>query len=249
MVTAMFCASSSPITSPLYPKAYKFSQTKSNSKRFSSLRASLPVSDNKLKFEYTPWLIVGLGNPGLKYYGTRHNIGFEMIDHIARATDISMNTIQSKALVGIGSVGEVPILLVKPQGYMNFSGESVGPLAAYYQIPLRHILMIYDDMGLSNGVLRLQPKGGHSQHNGLKNVTEHLNGCRGYPRLSIGIGNPPGNMDMKAFLLQKFSPLERKQMDEGLEQGVEGVKTLVEEGFSDSISRFNLGQKYKFHKV
>ncbi|KAG7548399.1 Peptidyl-tRNA hydrolase [Arabidopsis suecica] len=245
MVTSMFCASSSPITSLLYPKA----QTKSNSKRFSSLRASLPVSDNKLKVEYTPWLIVGLGNPGLKYYGTRHNIGFEMIDHIARAMEISMNTIQSKALVGIGSVGEVPILLVKPQAYMNFSGESVGPLAAYYQIPLRHILMIYDDMGLPNGVLRLQPKGGHSQHNGLKNVTEHLNGCRGYPRLSIGIGNPPGNMDMKAFLLQKFSPLERKQIDAGLEQGVEGVKTLVEEGFSDSISRFNLKQKYKFHTV
>ncbi|CAL9224434.1 unnamed protein product [Arabidopsis halleri] len=245
MVTAMFCASSSPITSLFSPKA----QTQSNSKRFPSLRASLPVSDNKLKVEYTPWLIVGLGNPGLKYYGTRHNIGFEMIDHIARATEISMNTIQSKALVGIGSVGEVPILLVKPQAYMNFSGESVGPLAAYYQIPLRHILMIYDDMGLPNGVLRLQPKGGHSQHNGLKNVTEHLNGCRGYPRLSIGIGNPPGNMDMKAFLLQKFSPLERKQMDAGLEQGVEGVKTLVEEGFSDSISRFNLGQKYKFHTV
>ncbi|KAL1192111.1 Chloroplastic group IIB intron splicing facilitator CRS2-A [Cardamine amara subsp. amara] len=251
MVTAMFTASSSsPITSLLYPKAYKFGQTKSNSKRFFSLRASsLPVSDNKLKFEYTPWLIVGLGNPGIKYYGTRHNIGFEMIDHIAQTMDISMNTIQSKALVGIGSVGEVPILLVKPQAYMNYSGESVGPLAAYYQIPLRHILMIYDDMGLPNGVLRLQPKGGHSLHNGLKNVTEHLNGCRGYPRLSIGIGKPPGNMDMKAFLLQKLSPLERKQIDAGLEQGVEGVKTLVEEGFSDSISRFNLAQKYKFHAV
>ncbi|EOA24633.1 hypothetical protein CARUB_v10017904mg [Capsella rubella] len=250
MVTAMFGVSSSPVTSLLYPKAYNFGQSKSNSKRsLCSLRASLPVSDNNLKFEYTPWLIVGLGNPGLKYYGTRHNIGFEMIDHIARATEISMNTIQSKALVGIGSIGEVPILLVKPQAYMNFSGESVGPLAAYYQIPLRHILMIYDDMGLPNGVLRLQPKGGHNLHNGLKNVTENLNGCRGYPRLSIGIGNPPGNMDMKAFLLQKFSPSEREQIDDGLEQGVEGVKTLVEEGFSDSISRFNLTQKYKFHTV
>ncbi|CAH2079721.1 unnamed protein product [Thlaspi arvense] len=253
MVAVMLCGSSPPITSLLYPKTCKFGQSKSNSKRFFSLRASLPVSDNKLQVEYTPWLIVGLGNPGTKYYGTRHNIGFEMINHIARETDISMNTIQSKALgftvTRTGAVGEVPILLVKPQAYMNFSGESVGPLAAYYQVPLRHILMIYDDMGLANGVLRLQPRGGHSHHNGLKNVIEHLNGCRGFPRLSIGIGNPPGNMDMKAFLLQKFSPSERKQIDAGMEQGVEAVKTLVEEGFSDSISRFNLGQKYKFHTV
>ncbi|CAA7055616.1 unnamed protein product [Microthlaspi erraticum] len=245
----MFSASSPPITSLLYPKACKFGQSKPNSKRFFSARASLPVSDHNLKVEYTPWLIVGLGNPGTKYHGTRHNIGFEMIDQIARARDISMNTIQSKALVGIGSVGEVPILLVKPQAYMNFSGESVGPLAAYYQVPLRHILMIYDDMGLPNGVLKLQPRGGHSHHNGLKNVTEHLNGCRGFPRLSIGIGKPPGNMDMKAFLLQKFSPLERKQIDAGMEQGVEAVKTLVEDGFNDTISRFNLEQKYKFHTV
>uniref|UniRef100_A0A1J3F401 Chloroplastic group IIB intron splicing facilitator CRS2-A, chloroplastic n=1 Tax=Noccaea caerulescens TaxID=107243 RepID=A0A1J3F401_NOCCA len=245
----MFSASSPPITSLLYPKACKFGQSKPNSKRFFSVRASLPVSDHNLKVEYTPWLIVGLGNPGTKYHGTRHNIGFEMIDQIARTRDISMNTIQSKALVGMGAVGEVPILLVKPQAYMNFSGESVGPLAAYYQVPLRHILMIYDDMGLRNGVLKLQPRGGHSHHNGLKNVTEHLNGCRGFPRLSIGIGKPPGNMDMKAFLLQKFSPLERKQIDAGMEQGVEAVKTLVEDGFNDTISRFNLEQKYKFHTV
>uniref|UniRef100_A0A1J3JDS5 Chloroplastic group IIB intron splicing facilitator CRS2-A, chloroplastic n=1 Tax=Noccaea caerulescens TaxID=107243 RepID=A0A1J3JDS5_NOCCA len=245
----MFSASSPPITSLLYPKACKFGQSKPNSKRFFSVRASLPVSDHNLKVEYTPWLIVGLGNPGTKYHGTRHNIGFEMIDQIARTRDISMNTIQSKALVGMGAVGEVPILLVKPQAYMNFSGESVGPLAAYYQVPLRHILMIYDDMGLPNGVLKLQPRGGHSHHNGLKNVTEHLNGCRGFPRLSIGIGNPPGNMDMKAFLLQKFSPLERKQIDAGMEQGVEAVKTLVEDGFNDTIARFNLEQKYKFHTV
>lgn len=152
-VAVMLSASSPPLTSLLYPKACKFGQSKSNSKRLFSLRASsLPVYDTKLKAEYTPWLIVGLGNPGTKYYGTRHNvksqsflfismiyrskvsslfgssfvqIGFEMIDHIARTTDISMNTIQSKGLVGIGAVGEVPILLVKPQAYMNFSGESV----------------------------------------------------------------------------------------------------------------------------
>nr|KJB10454.1 hypothetical protein B456_001G202300 [Gossypium raimondii] len=132
---------------------------------------------------------------------------------------------------------------------MNFSGESVGPLAAYYQVPLRHILLIYDEMSLPNGVLRLQPKGGHGHHNGVKSVMGHLDGSREFPRLCIGIGNPPGAMDMKAYLLQKFSPAERNQINEALEQGVEAVRTLVLNGFNQKITRFNLGQKYKHHKV
>ncbi|XP_073044812.1 chloroplastic group IIB intron splicing facilitator CRS2-B, chloroplastic-like isoform X2 [Primulina eburnea] len=172
--------------------------------------ASLPEM-KEVKTEYTPWLIAGLGNPGNKYHGTRHNIGFGMIDCISQAEGILMNTIQSKALVGIGSIGEVPILLVKPQTYMNFSGESVGPLAAYYQVPLRHILLVYDEMTLPNGVLRLQPKGGHVHHNGVKSVMQHLDGRREFPRFCIGVGNPPGTMDMRAYLLQKFSPLDRRQ--------------------------------------
>ncbi|KAH7533270.1 hypothetical protein FEM48_Zijuj04G0112800 [Ziziphus jujuba var. spinosa] len=249
------------------------------------ISASLPDHNNGVKAEFTPWLIVGLGNPGNKYHGTRHNVGFEMIDSISQSQGIVMNTIQSKALIGIGSIEEVPILLVKPQSYMNFSGESVGPLAAYYQVPLRHILLIYDEMSLPNGVLRLQPKGGHGHHNGIsvkffrhldevtvlantygivsmcisraanhvllrvKSVMGHLDGRREFPRLCIGIGNPPGTMDMKAFLLQKFSTVERHQIDAALEQGVEAVRTLVLNGFSNSVTRFNLGQKYKYHKV
>ncbi|KAF3431771.1 hypothetical protein FNV43_RR26507 [Rhamnella rubrinervis] len=272
----------------------------------SRIRASLPDHKNGVKAEYTPWLIVGLGNPGNKYHGTRHNVGFEMIDSISQAQGIAMNTIQSKALIGIGSIEEVPILLVKPQSYMNFSGESVGPLAAHYQVPLRHILLIYDEMSLPNGVLRLQPKGGHGHHNGVKSVMGHLDGRREFPRLCIGIGNPPGTMDIKAFLLQKFSTVERhqktissqplgpknanflheynqkspqlspailnsianfspsisvksniqtfnnfryEQIDAALGQGIEAVRTLVLNGFSDNITRFNLGQKYKYHKV
>ncbi|KAF5457466.1 hypothetical protein F2P56_021566 [Juglans regia] len=221
-----------------------------------SIRASLPDNNNGAKMEYTPWLIVGLGNPGNKYHGTRHNVmqyfqkvGFEMIDSISRAEGISMNTIQSKTLIGIGSIGEVPILLAKPQAYVNYSGEAVGPLAAYYQVPLRHILLVYDEMSLPSGVLRLQPKGGHGHHNGMRSVMEHLDGCRQFPRLCIGIGNPPGTMDLKAFLLQKFSSVERKQIDAALEQGVEAVRSLVLHGFSENINRFNLGQKYKYHKV
>ncbi|CAM0879031.1 unnamed protein product [Alopecurus aequalis] len=199
--------------------------------------------------EYTPWLIAGLGNPGAKYHGTRHNVGFEMVDRIAREEGIAMNTIQSKSLLGVGSIGDVPVLLVKPQSYMNYCGEAIGPLAAYYQVPLRHILVIYDETSLPNGVLRVQRKGGHGRHNGLQNVIVHLDGCREFPRLSIGIGSPPGKMDARAFLLQKFSSEERVQIDTALEQGVDAVRTLVLKGFSGSIERFNLVQKYKFNRV
>ncbi|GJN40642.1 hypothetical protein PR202_gb29889 [Eleusine coracana subsp. coracana] len=165
-----------------------------------------------------------------------------MVDRIARDEGITMNTIQSKSLLGVGladkskllfgSIGEVPILLVKPQSYMNYCGEA-----------------IYDEMSLPNGVLRVQRKGGHGRHNGLQNVIEHLDGCREFPRLSIGIGSPPGKMDTRAFLLQKFSSEERLQIDTALEQGVDAVRTLVLKGFSGNIERFNLVQKYKFHRV
>lgn len=242
-------ASSTSISFRKEPHSHHFQR-----KRFFSIRActsasSPPDNINGLKVEYTPWLIAGLGNPGNKYSGTRHNVGFEMIDRISQEEGIIMNIIQSKCLIGIGSTGEVPILLAKPQTYMNFCGESVGALAAYYQVPLRHILLVYDEMSLPNGVLRLQPKAGHGYHNGVKSVMAHLDGRREFPRLCIGIGNPPGTMDVKAFLLQKFSSLERQQIDIALEQGVEAVRNLVLNGFDQSIERFNLGQKYKFHKV
>ncbi|CAH1421406.1 unnamed protein product [Lactuca virosa] len=246
---SMLYAVSIPKPCLSYPKTTFHSQNPQNLKRgVLRVSATLPES-NGVKVEYTPWLIVGLGNPGNKYHGTRHNVGFEMIERISQEERIVMNTIQSKALVGIGSIGEVPVLLAKPQGYMNFSGESVGPLAAYYQVPLRHILLIYDEMSLPNGVLRLQPKGGHGYHNGVKSVMEHLDGRREFPRFCIGIGNPPGTMDMKAFLLQKFSDVEQKEIDGALAQGVDAVRSLVLNGFNDRITRFNLGQKYKYNKV
>ncbi|KAF8044982.1 hypothetical protein N665_5861s0001 [Sinapis alba] len=242
----MFCSAYTP---PSCIHHFHVNKPVCRKPRFRVCSSTTSSESDRFKVEYTPWLIVGLGNPGNKYYGTRHNVGFDMIDKLARKEGVLMNTIQSKALIGIGAIEEVPILLAKPQTYMNFSGEAVGSLAAHYQVPLRHILLIYDEMALPNGVLRLQPKGGQGYHNGVKSVMGNLDGRRNFPRLSIGIGHPPGNMDMKAFLLQKFSPSERKQIDESLEQGSEAVKTLVLSGFSEGISRFNLVQKYKFHKV
>ncbi|KAI4299780.1 hypothetical protein L6164_033206 [Bauhinia variegata] len=236
------------IADPRKPPCLNYRRTHSVAIRC-SVHSSVLNNNNDAKVEYTPWLIVGLGNPGNKYHGTRHNVGFEMIDRISEAQGILMNTIQSKALIGIGSIGVVPILLAKPQTYMNFSGEAVGPLAAYYQVPLRHILLVYDEMSLPNGILRLQRKGGHGHHNGLKNVIGHLDGSHSFPRLCVGIGNPPGTMDVKAYLLQKFSSVERNQIDAALEPGVEAVRNLVLHGFNPQVNRFNLGQKYKYHKV
>uniref|UniRef100_A0A803N5N8 Uncharacterized protein n=2 Tax=Chenopodium quinoa TaxID=63459 RepID=A0A803N5N8_CHEQI len=159
-----------------------------------------------------PWLFVGLGNPGDKFKGTRHNVGFEMIDALADSLGISLNNVHCKALFAQGFIGNVPIFLAKPQTYMNLCGESTGPLAAYYKLPLNRVMVFHDDKELPCGVLRLQHNGGHSSHDGLKSVIDHFRGNRDFARLRIGIGRPPGQMDPKAFLLQKFNSLARERV-------------------------------------
>lgn len=192
-----------------------------------------------------PWLFVGLGNPGDKYRGTRHNVGFELIDAFAESQGISMNSIHCKAIFGEGFVGEVPVFLAKPQTYMNLSGESTGPLAAYYKLPLNRVLVLHDDMGLPCGVLRLNDKGGHGSHNGLKSVIDQFRGNREFPRLRIGIGRPPGQMDPKAFLLQKFNARAQERIDTAMQEGVSGLKLLLSRGLTESARSFNREQKYK----
>ncbi|KAI9075751.1 hypothetical protein K1719_042237 [Acacia pycnantha] len=196
-----------------------------------------------------PWLFVGLGNPGEKYKGTRHNVGFEMIDAFSESHGIAMDTVHCKALFGQGIVGEVPVFLAKPQTYMNLSGESAGPMAAYYKLPLDRVLVIHDDMNLPCGVLRLHDKGGHGSHNGLKSVIYHFRGNKEFCRLRIGIGRPPGQMDPKAFLLQKFNVAARQRIDGALEEGVEALKLLLSRGLRESARRFNEEQKYKHLRV
>ncbi|XP_008218870.1 PREDICTED: peptidyl-tRNA hydrolase, mitochondrial isoform X2 [Prunus mume] len=183
-----------------------------------------------------PWLFVGLGNPGDKYKGTRHN-------------GIEMSTVHCKAIFGQGFVGEVPVFLAKPQTYMNLSGESTGPLAAYYKLPLNRVLVFHDDMNLPCGVLRLHPNGGHGCHNGVKSVMYHFRGNREFPRLRIGIGRPPGQMDPKAFLLQKFNAMAQGRIDAALQEGVDILKVLLSKGWAESTRRFNSEQKYKHMRL
>ncbi|XP_048335859.2 peptidyl-tRNA hydrolase, mitochondrial isoform X2 [Ziziphus jujuba] len=191
-----------------------------------------------------PWLFVGLGNPGDKFKGTRHNVGFEMIDAFAESQGIAMNTLHCKAIFGQGFVGGIPVFLAKPQTYMNLCGESTGPLGAYYKLPLTRVLF-HDDMNLPCGVLRLHDKGGHGSHNGLKSVIYHFRGNREFPRLRIGIGRPPGQMDPKAFLLQKFNRTAQERIDDALKEGVAALKLLLSKGLTETARIFNTDQKYK----
>ncbi|XP_044459658.1 CRS2-like protein, chloroplastic isoform X2 [Triticum aestivum] len=130
-----------------------------------------------------PWLFIGLGNPGEKYQSTRHNVGFDMIDAFAESQNISLTKNHFKALFGEGMVDGIPVLLAKPQTYINLSGESAGALAAYYKLPLHRVVVAYDDTDLPCGVLRLQPKGGYGRHNGLKSVIYHFRKNREFGRL------------------------------------------------------------------
>ncbi|XP_044329277.1 CRS2-like protein, chloroplastic isoform X2 [Triticum aestivum] len=131
--------------------------------------SSLPPSSSSSVIQ--PWLFIGLGNPGEKYQSTRHNVGFDMIDAFAESQGISLTTHHFKALFGEVVVDGVPVLLAKPQTYINLSGESAGALAAYYKLPLHRVIVAYDDTDLPCGVLRLQPKGGYGRHNGLETFT------------------------------------------------------------------------------
>ncbi|TKV96127.1 hypothetical protein SEVIR_9G409100v4 [Setaria viridis] len=194
---------------------------------FSSLQTSSPFSSLS---PIQPWLFIGLGNPGEKYQSTRHNVGFDMIDAFAESQ---------------GMVDGVPVLLAKPQTYMNLSGESVGPLAAYYKLPLNRILVAFDDMDLPCGVLRLQPKGGFGRHNGLKCVIYHFRRNQEFCRLRIGIGRPPGQMDPKAFVLQKFNRTGRERIDSAIKEGVNILKMVATKGLTEAARLSNADQKYK----
>ncbi|KAI7743325.1 hypothetical protein M8C21_032510 [Ambrosia artemisiifolia] len=183
--------------------------------------------NNKSPPKQHPWLIVGLGNPGKLYTRTRHNVGFEMVDAIAEAEGISMSSVSFKAFFGKGCIGNTPLMLAKPQTFMNASGESVGAIVSFYKIPPKQVLMIYDDLDLPFGKLRLLPKGGHGGHNGMKSVINHLKGTRDFPRLRIGIGRPPGKMEAASYL------------DFTFQTGIEAIRILLLQGFDKSATFVN----------
>ncbi|XP_047332440.1 peptidyl-tRNA hydrolase, mitochondrial-like [Impatiens glandulifera] len=201
--------------------------------------SELLVKIEEKKPKPQPWLIVGLGNPGKKYNSTRHNVGFSMIDAIAEAEGISMSTIAHKALFGKGFIGDAPLMLAKPQTFMNASGQSVGAIVSYYKVPLKQVLVVFDDLDLPFAKLRLLPKGGHGGHNGMRSIIDHFKGSRDFPRLRIGIGRPPGKMDPVNFVLRPFNKHEQEELNFTFETGIRAVRTLLLDGFDKSATYVN----------
>lgn len=185
-----------------------------------------------------PFLIVGLGNPGRKYRGNRHNIGFMVIDELIQHVGASFFTTQGEALVTDVRYQGQKLIFAKPQTYMNHSGRSVRSLANFYKIPLDQVMVIYDDVDLPFETIRLRPSGGSGGQKGMKSIIAQL-GSRDFPRARIGIGRPPGRMSVSAYVLQDFSPQEKEALPFLLDQARQAILTWVSEGIEQAMTEFN----------
>jgi PTH1 family peptidyl-tRNA hydrolase len=184
-------------------------------------------------------MIVGLGNPGSRYARNRHNVGFQIVDALAEKYHLRFDKGQFKALVASGRIDCQRVLLVKPQTYMNLSGDAVQPLARYYKIELEDLMVVFDDMDLPVGVIRLRPFGGAGGHNGMKSIIQRLGG-QGFPRLRVGVGRPPGRMDAAAYVLQNFGDDEEAIMAQVRDRAVQALETWLESGIDAAMNAFNV---------
>lgn len=185
------------------------------------------------------WLIVGLGNPGEKYARTRHNMGFLAADLLAEREKVKLDRIKYKAVTAPVTVGGKRCLLMKPQTFMNLSGEAVREAAQFYKIPADHVLVIYDDVSLPVGKLRVRPSGSAGGHNGIKNIIAHL-GTDRFPRVKIGIGAPTdAEHDMISWVIGEPSQKEKKELLDAFGRALDAAACIIESGPDAAMNRFN----------
>ncbi len=183
------------------------------------------------------FVIAGLGNPGRKYENTRHNMGFLVIDKLAEKNDIKVNKIKHKALVGDGFISGQKVLLVKPQTYMNLSGESLREVVNYYNVEMENLIVIYDDFDLETGSIRIRKKGSAGSHKGMKSIIYQLQ-AQDFPRVRVGIGKS-GNLDWKDFVLGKADKKDTELMGQGVEKAADSIMCILEEGIDRAMNRYN----------
>ena len=189
------------------------------------------------------YVIAGLGNPGKKYENTRHNIGFITIDQLAEKHDIKVDKLKFKALVGEGRISGQKVILVKPQTYMNLSGESLQEVVNFYKVEPENLIVIYDDIDLELGTLRIRKAGSAGTHNGMRSVVQHLN-SKDFPRIRIGMGGP-GKRDLVDFVIGGFTKDEKGPLEETVTKAVEAIECIVEKDTDMAMNRFNTKKRPK----
>lgn len=189
------------------------------------------------------YIIAGLGNPDKQYEGTRHNVGFEVIDAIADQYNISVDTRKHRALIGKGIIGGQKVILAKPMTYMNLSGESIISLVDYYKVDIeQELIIIYDDVSLGVGQLRIRAKGSAGGHNGIKSIIAHL-GSQVFPRIKVGVGEKPPRYDLADYVLGHFTKAEHELMEEGYRNAVHAVEMMTAGEIQAAMNEYNRKKK------
>ncbi len=188
-----------------------------------------------------PFLIVGLGNPGPEYKENRHNVGFMVLDELAKGLGVKFGKVQSNALVAQFGSGADRLILAKPRTFMNNSGSAVGPLVRFYKVPLEKLLVVYDDVDLPFETLRLRGEGGSAGQNGMKSIIERL-GSEDFARMRVGISRPKGRMRTPDHVLQDFSRDEKDVLPFVFRRAAEAMETFIHEGLAAAMNKYN-GEK------
>lgn len=183
------------------------------------------------------YIIVGLGNPGRQYNYTRHNVGFDVVDYLGRKHDIKVTKVKHKSAIGEGIIAGEKVILVKPQTYMNLSGEAVMSLMNYYDIDLENLIVIYDDIDTAIGKLRIRIKGSGGSHNGMKNIIYHLQTVD-FPRVRIGIGKPE-RQPLRDYVLQRFSRDEVDVIAPVIKDAGDAIELWIKEGVQTAMNKYN----------
>ena len=184
------------------------------------------------------YIIAGLGNPTKEYDKTRHNIGFDVIDALADEYGIRVDSKKHKALVGNGTIAGQKVVLAKPQTFMNLSGESLRALVDFYKVPIENVLIIYDDISLDVGRLRIRAKGSAGGHNGIKNIIER-SGTDVFPRIKVGVGAPKGQGELVGWVLGSFSKEETEILSESIDRACKAVEEIIKAGCASAAQKYN----------
>lgn len=189
------------------------------------------------------YIIAGLGNPDKQYEDTRHNVGFQVIDSIAEKYNIAVDIKKHRAFIGKGIIGGQKVILAKPQTYMNLSGESIISLVEYYKIDVeQELIVIYDDVSLDVGALRIREKGSAGGHNGIKNIIAHLGG-QVFPRIKMGVGEKPPKYDLADYVLGHFTKAEHELIEEGCRSAAHAVEMITAGDIKAAMNQYNRKKK------